>query len=130
MAWRTKQCSAPSCSAIAEQGKQYCITHKDYISEYKKVLRDKCEWSGFYGLAVWQKLRRLVRARDPICCLCNRAPATECDHIIAHKGNWFLFCGGINMENLQGLCSSCHSRKTALEDSNWIKSKGETQCRS
>ena len=118
-----KQCAAPSCTAIAEQAKPYCESHRDYVAVHAKAMRDSCSWSRYYGLAVWKKLRRQVLSRDPVCVLCNRAPATECDHITAHKGNWFLFCGGLNMENLQGLCSPCHSRKTATEDSAWIKKK-------
>lgn len=41
------------------------------------------------------------------------SPATDCDHIIPHGGDWDLF---IRPDNLQALCHSCHSRKTAAED--------------
>jgi len=48
-----------------------------------------------------------VLARDPICRSCRRAPSTEADHIVplAQGGDWSL-------ENGQGLCKTCHSRKT------------------
>ena len=39
-----------------------------------------------------------------LCCVCNRAPATEVDHIDGPGGE---------RENLQGLCDSCHNKKTA-----------------
>jgi len=40
--------------------------------------------------------------------------ATEVDHIVP------LRAGGTNdAENLQALCKSCHSRKTAIEDGRW-----------
>lgn len=55
----------------------------------------------------------MVLARDPICKKCNRCPSTHADHIKPHKGDWALFC---DMANLQGLCASCHSKKTAGED--------------
>lgn len=39
-----------------------------------------------------------------LCCVCNRAPATEVDHIDGPSGE---------RENLQGLCDPCHNKKTA-----------------
>jgi 5-methylcytosine-specific restriction protein A len=35
------------------------------------------------------------------------------DHVVPHKGDWLLF---VDEKNLQGLCLSCHSKKTATED--------------
>lgn len=63
----------------------------------------------------WQKLRRMQLNAEPLCRACAAAgltvPATDVDHIIAKaKG------GGDGFDNLQSLCASCHSRKTALED--------------
>jgi len=59
----------------------------------------------------WRKLRAMVLNEQPICQHCRREAATEVDHIVP------LSRGGENtMENLQGLCKSCHSRKTARED--------------
>ena len=40
-------------------------------------------------------------------------PATEVDHIIPLRHG-----GGNKLENLQSLCKSCHSSKTAVEN-NW-----------
>jgi hypothetical protein len=45
--------------------------------------------------------------------MCQHVASTIADHIIPHKGNWVLFC---DLDNLQGLCDACHSRKTAQED--------------
>jgi len=50
----------------------------------------------------------MVLARDPLC-NCNQ-PATEVDHIVPKSAG-----GSDSMENLQGLCKPCHSRKTAYE---------------
>jgi len=47
--------------------------------------------------------------------ICGR-PATDVDHIVPHKGNWELFLGGENFENLAGLCHAHHSEKTAKEN--------------
>ena len=68
----------------------------------------------WYDKAHWRKkLKPLVLARDPVCKTCGRYPSTHADHIKPHKGDWTLFC---DMANLQGLCASCHSKKTAGED--------------
>jgi len=76
--------------------------------------RVKHEWDKYYHRAHWKNLRKLILSRDPVCVICNRNAATDVDHIIPHKGKWELFSAP---ENLQGLCSTCHSRKTTTEDS-------------
>lgn len=60
----------------------------------------------------WTKLRKFVLNRQPICQSpgCMNA-ATDVDHVQPKCK------GGTNeLGNLQALCKSCHSRKTALED--------------
>lgn len=75
-----------------------------------------------YG-AQWQRLRLVILAEQPVCRgftkdgkRCHE-PATEVDHIKPHKGDMELFW---DMTNLQGLCKSCHSRKTAKSDGRWL----------
>ncbi len=116
MGWRTKLCAVTGCGSVAAQAKPYCEKHRDHVADVARTYRENAPWSKWYHWAVWRNLRTLVLARDPICVRCNRAPATEADHKIPHRGDWFLFCGGVNMENLAGLCSSCHSEKTARDD--------------
>jgi 5-methylcytosine-specific restriction protein A len=64
----------------------------------------------------WNKLRQQVLKRDKhLCQPCLRAsalsPATQVDHIIPKaKG------GTDDLENLEGICSPCHKRKTTLEN--------------
>ena len=41
--------------------------------------------------------------------------AKEVDHIIPHRGDMQLFW---DVANWQGLCKSCHSKKTAQEQRN------------
>ncbi len=66
----------------------------------------------------WQSLRKLVALRDGYQCrqcgrLCYRKGDMHIDHIVPHKGNPDLFW---DLDNLQVLCASCHSTKTAKED--------------
>ena len=65
----------------------------------------------------WQKIRAAFLAANPLCADCMErgivTVATDVDHIIPHKGDQELMW---DWSNLQGLCHSCHSRKTAKED--------------
>lgn len=69
----------------------------------------------FYKTARWQRLRKMALARDPLCVIClahgHTEASTHVDHIVALKDG-----GTHSMDNLQGLCASCHNRKTATED--------------
>ncbi|WP_269448179.1 HNH endonuclease [Lentibacillus sp. JNUCC-1] len=51
--------------------------------------------------------------RNPLCVHCTDSgmtvPATEVDHIVPHRGDRDLFW---DPNNHQGLCKSCHSKKT------------------
>ena len=72
-----------------------------------------------YG-ARWRKLRVMILAREPYCQAdgCNEW-ATEVDHIVPLRDG-----GTDRVDNLQGLCKSCHSRKTATEDGGWGERPG------
>jgi 5-methylcytosine-specific restriction protein A len=64
----------------------------------------------------WQKARLRFLFNNPLCVDCEErgivTPATEVDHKEPHKGNKVLFW---RESNWQGLCKSCHSRKTMNE---------------
>lgn len=69
-----------------------------------------------YNSPQWKRLRRMVIRRDPCCVLCLKqgrvTASTDADHIIPKdKG------GKDSLDNLQGLCSSCHGKKTRAENS-------------
>jgi 5-methylcytosine-specific restriction endonuclease McrA len=55
--------------------------------------------------------RDAVLDRDSVCAHCRSMPATQADHIVPFRrgGARFDVCNG------QGLCISCHSKKTARE---------------
>jgi len=62
-----------------------------------------------YG-ETWRRYRRWYLDQHPVCKLCGKG-ATEVDHIrpLAHGGAKY------ELDNLQSLCKSCHSRKTSAE---------------
>jgi len=65
-----------------------------------------------YDTSKWRYyLRPKMLLLYPVCMMCGKKPSEHVDHIIA------LRKGGENtMQNLQALCASCHSRKTARYD--------------
>jgi 5-methylcytosine-specific restriction protein A len=64
----------------------------------------------------WRRARLAYLADHPLCRKCEHdgylKPATEVDHRIPHKGDLDLFW---DQGNWQGLCRTCHSRKTMNE---------------
>lgn len=70
----------------------------------------------FYDTTLWREsIRPAQLAREPLCRLCKErgriVAATEVDHIVP------ISQGGseIHQDNLQSLCTDCHSRKTAAD---------------
>jgi len=68
-----------------------------------------------YQSGRWKKLSRMVKNEEPLCreCLKNGRPEASkvADHIIPISeggSEW-------DRDNLQGLCESCHNRKSAIE---------------
>lgn len=75
----------------------------------------------FYHTAVWRKMRMVVLNEEPNCRVCFENgrinESTEVDHIKPIR------LGGAKLDrnNLQGLCKSCHARKSSLESKNSMK---------
>ncbi len=86
--------------------------------------REPASSPGSYGRA-WRRLRRLVLRLHPFCidpfghhAVDGRVViATEVDHIVPRRAG-----GKDVIENLQGLCITCHSRKTARFDGGFGRS--------
>lgn len=109
-----RPCRYPGCYELVSDG--YCSRHQP-----KKRLEQRSaeaeSWRWMYFTDEWRKdLRPTQLMREPFCRECARAGrrvrATDVDHIVDHKGDWTVFC---NRSNLESLCHSCHSRKTARE---------------
>jgi len=98
---------------------KYCPAHAGLVKQYDKDRR-KDYIRRLYDTVRWHWVRLNVLARDRICVHCRRWAAQECDHIIPAKKYIELHGGDLNRfydeSNLQGLCKSCHSKKTATED--------------
>lgn len=55
-----------------------------------------------------RQLRLIILGQEPVCRMCKKAFATDLDHIDGDVNN-------LARDNLQPLCHSCHSKKTARQ---------------
>lgn len=72
---------------------------------------ESAAWGKWYKRPRYRKARERFLTKHPFCAVCGR-PATDLDHIIPHRGSEKLFW---DQSNWQGLCHSCHSKKTIEE---------------
>lgn len=105
-----RACAHPGCGAI--QAGSYCEAHTR--PREQGLRRANFTVRRWYRTARWARLRGLVLQAQPWCveCLAAGRPiadATDVDHKVPHRGSAALFW---DRANLQGLCRSCHSRKT------------------
>ena len=114
-----KPCSYPGCPKLTDD--LYCEEHKKLMDRnYNKYERDKVS-QRFYQSTEWKALKKKVLNYEPLCRECKKngklTKATMVDHIVEIKK------GGapLDINNLQPLCWSCHSRKSAKEGSRWGK---------
>lgn len=102
-------CSYPGCINLVKTGR--CAEHKQDDRVYRDPKRDY-----LYNTRAWKQLRERQLAQQPWCVDCLSlgiyTPATDVDHVDAHRGDRAKF---FDINNLQSLCHSCHSRKTATE---------------
>jgi 5-methylcytosine-specific restriction protein A len=55
----------------------------------------------------WEKIRKRILERDPICSICGNALSTVCDHKVPGDDH--------TDENLQGICAECDKAKSSRE---------------
>lgn len=89
--------------------------------EYERA-RSRTTNRMLYSTKAWQNLRALYLADHPRCAVpgCRR-PATVVDHVVAHRGQEYLF---FDVTNLQSLCKPHHDSKTAREDGGFGVTRG------
>ena len=107
-----RPCRHPGCGVLVPGG--YCAAHQPPKEDRRSA--EAQAWRWMYGTEDWKLLRGDQLLREPFCRECARRDvrryATDVDHIRDHKGDWAVFTDPANLESL---CHSCHSRKTARE---------------
>lgn len=112
-----RPCGWPGCIELIRSGR-FCPGHAASSNRAYDSQRGSGAARG-YG-ARWRRLRLLVLRAHPLCAdpygdHDGRAvAATDVDHILARRSG-----GDDSLGNLQALCHSCHSKKTAMEDGRW-----------
>ena len=102
------------CNDPCVTGSQYCAKHSSTKSTQQQ--RTRKAHHNLYNTKRWKALRDLVLSERPLCACCFyygvTTPAAEVDHIFPVAASPEL---QYTKSNMQGLCSSCHSRKTNHE---------------
>lgn len=125
-----KFCAQPGCKELVERGR--CPKHTKLKRERERryyvgssnghgQLTHEAPTEPRYYPPVhygrrWQRVAKQYLADHPFCVTCQQEGhvtiATQCDHVIPHRGDPALFW---DPENWQPLCRPCHSAKTARE---------------
>jgi 5-methylcytosine-specific restriction enzyme A len=70
----------------------------------------------------WERIRRRVLQRDPVCRMCGSRDSTEVDH-----------CGTDRLdhrdESLRGLCTPCHRRRTSAQGNAVLRKRAASKYR-
>lgn len=101
-------CNHPGCPNLTDS--RFCPAHTKQAQADNDARRPSVAARG-YCSSRWFKLRRMVLNDNPFCVMCGSL-ATDVDHVDGNRKN----DAG---ENLQSLCHSCHSKKTARENNTW-----------
>ncbi|ARU02982.1 HNH endonuclease [Yoonia vestfoldensis] len=118
-----KVCVAPGCDDMALPGLAHCDEHEaarqDKLAARRKAAKgSEVAQAGIalYRTKRWREAAKAHLRRHPLCRDCEElgalVEAREVDHIVPHRGDPAKFW---DRGNWQGLCKSCHSRKTAGE---------------
>ena len=101
-------CRYRNCGEIVHSPEYLCPTHKKVRGREDRERRGTSAARGYD--ARHRHWRKMVLARHPVCNVCHMAISAHADHItpLSKGGTWHL-------SNGQGLCASCHNRKTALQ---------------
>lgn len=107
-----RPCTSPGCGALVERGP--CPDHQRAYEQR----RGSSHQRGYDHR--WRKAAAAWLRAHPLCVECAKhdvvCAATQVDHVKPHRGDTTLFW---DRANWQGLCTPCHSRKTATEDGRW-----------
>lgn len=116
-------CVAAGCEELAVAGFPHCDEHRVIFAARQKARRDQASGSDhakafaeLYADVWWRKASKAFLAAHPLCAHHAEVGIIEAakvvDHKVPHRGDKRLFR---DQSNWQGLCLTCHNRKTARE---------------
>lgn len=114
-----RSCTVPGCPVLSTGGP--CEQHRKQRRQEADSRKDRAT-RALYDTQRWHRFRAAYLASHPLCVdpfgLHGDTPvlAKIVDHIQDHHGDERL---AWDEDNLQGLCVSCHSTKTAREHGGW-----------
>lgn len=112
-------CHWAGCNRIAKG--YYCDVHKTSAAVERArrqtlfkdtTRRQSAQYNALYHTNRWRAMRAAFLAMNSTCVMCG-GRATVADHIEPHRGDEAKF---FDVNNLQPLCASCHSKKTMQEN--------------
>lgn len=106
-----RYCRRPGCPHHADLS-GYCPAHSKKVRGEIHRGYDRgrdADLVAFYKSALWQRVRRVMLGKFPVCQDCQLAPSTEVHHIqkAETKQKRLAF------SNLMALCKGCHAKRTA-----------------
>jgi 5-methylcytosine-specific restriction protein A len=112
-----RACSHPGCIELYTGKGLYCPLHKashnkTYAKVYNMQGRDNNRQS-FETSARWRKIRIAYLSKYPLCQDCEREGNTTLAQEVHHIDNDYT---NNYDNNLMGLCTSCHSKRTNREN--------------
>lgn len=104
-------CRRPGCAGIVRDGVcSSCGPLRRAQQVEQDAQRGTAAQRGYGGR--WQRVRAMFLRSHPLCVDCLRSglttAATDVHHLVAKRSG-----GGDDESNLEALCHSCHSKRTA-----------------
>ena len=93
---------------------------RSWMPKRKKVYRQN-DKSSFYHSKQWRMLRNWYIKKNPICAECKRQDKLTAGYCVDHIRPISIGGNKIDISNLQTLCESCHSKKSAQESVEYRK---------
>lgn len=121
-----RRCDACNAEKSGNPGEDGIKVHSPFANDSIRshTFTDRVRFHFLYGdRRWWERLQPLMLRRQPFCAMCQAHISEIVDHIVPagiaiqqaqESGRWTLdkYAGFYLQTNLQGLCRSCHGKKT------------------
>lgn len=111
-----RPCRHSGCRALVTGRDGFCDAHRKQVYREQKqtVTIDYKERNRFYQRVVWKRLRAAQLQSEPLCRECRRAGRLVAAEVVDHVEPFESIDDprAVDADNLQSLCTSCHSAKT------------------